>query len=83
MSTDDTLPDGTEFTMGGCHNLILSHDAKCYMLKVTFGNGATKTNSVLRKYVHQWHGDYLACGLTTRGGESTGRKSRPVRIVPY
>lgn len=81
--TDETLPNGTEFERGGFHNVILSNDEKCYTLKVTFGNGESKTNTVLRKYVHQWHGDYLARGLHTRGGEATGRKSRPVRIVPY
>ena len=83
MNTDETLPNGTEFECGGCLNEVMSFDGKCYTIKVTHSNTGRTTTSVLRKYVHQWHGDYLAKGLTTRGGEATGRKSRPVRIVPY
>ena len=83
MNTDETLPNGTEFMDNGCRIIILANEGTHYKIQVTERNGCLSRTSVLKKYVHQWHGDYLARGLTTRGGEATGRKSRPVRIVPY
>jgi hypothetical protein len=81
---EDTLPNGTTWESPAAHNEIIASDATHYTVRATYySQGGVKVSTVLRKYVHEWHGDYLAKGLHTRGGEATGRKSRPVRIVPY
>jgi hypothetical protein len=80
---EDTLPNGTEFEHDGITFRILESDERCYYIRNAKTYGKVYPAKVLRKYVHEWHGDYLAKGLHTRGAESTGRKSRPVKIVPY
>ena len=83
IDTDETLPNGTEFEHDGAKFYIISSDEEFYYVRQTETRGKSYPDRILKRYVHQWHGDYLARGLTTRGGEATGRKSRPVRIVPY
>ena len=83
MNTDETLPNGTEFIQDGAKYTVIAFDGTHYQLSISCSNRSIRNDAIIRKYVEQWHGDYLARGLTTKGGEATGRKSRPVRIVPY